>query len=122
VYEGGNQSGRYNDVGVVHDFIARAGALGSLYKQRSPTMKEGDMSGFYYLMGPLGANPDPSAPHWGGQYRLVSSTGTSAAPSSFWSDLCTGSPQYPQYPGAQTVSMWRVPILDLWFSRMQWLW
>ena len=57
---------------------------------------------------------DPSSRHWGGQYRLVS-------PPSHWGDLASGSPPYPQYPGAQTVSEWRTDIIDVWILRMKWL-
>jgi hypothetical protein len=118
VYEGGNQTGQYNDVTIVSDHIAPAGAMGALYKQRSPTMKEGDMAGLYYLMGPDGgkAATDPTAPHWGGQYRLVSNSTPL-----YWSDLLTAPTRYPEYLGAQTVSQWRTEILDLWLSRLRWL-
>lgn len=87
------------------------------------------MSGFYFLMGPPGANPeDPTAPHWGGRYRLVDPDGgaagaTTQPPSSgtLWGDLLNGTAAYPQYPGAQTVSRWRADILNLWLFRMAWV-
>eukprot|EP01044_Picomonas_judraskeda_P025533 COSAG03_NODE_7432_length_919_cov_1.254878_1_plen_290_part_10 len=76
------------------------------------------MAGLYYLMGPDGgkAATDPTAPHWGGQYRLMSNSTPL-----YWSDLLTAPTRHPEYLGARTVSQWRTEILDLWLSRLRWL-
>jgi hypothetical protein len=111
MYVGGRQDGDWGNLQFVENHVKGHGALGDLFYRKKADIKMGDTPSLLYLL--RGDIDDPTAPHWGGEFRQ-----TDHGPH-YWTDDPDPDKKEKNYPGAKTVNRWRLEYLQDWRERMK---
>ena len=112
MYIGGEQDNDLGNFSFVEQHVRHHGALGDYFYSKKADIKMGDTPSVLYL---LNGNPkQPTAPHWGGMFRVTEHENP------YWTDSSDEQCREEKYDGARTVNVWRENYLRDWQTRMDW--